>query len=146
MPNAFIYAKAGLPLETAYPYKASDGTCKTFRPTTKTVSWEFVPVDETQIAAYGATNGPVSVAVDASNWSFYTGGIMTGSDICPKQDPNSPNLDHGVIIAGYGTDNGKDYWIIRNSWGTVWGEHGYGRIERGSDYCGVALFACSATF
>jgi len=144
MPNAFKFGhEKGMPTEASYKYTATDGRCHSYTSVAKFTSWEFVPVDETQIAAYVAANTPVSIAVDASNWQFYNGGVMTGSDICPKQDPSQPSLDHGVVIVGYGTDAGQDYWIVRNSWAATWGESGYCRIARGTDFCGIALFACS---
>jgi len=144
MPNAFVYAaKNGMPTEASYPYRAVDGKCHSFTKVATFTSWEFIPVDEAQIAAYLAANTPVSIAVDASNWQFYTGGIMSGADICPKQNPAAPSLDHGVTLIGYGTEAGTDFWIVRNSWAATWGEKGYVRMVRGQDYCGVALFACS---
>jgi len=111
---------------------------------THVTNWEFVAEDEDQMAAYSATNGPLAIAVFASNWPFYTGGIMTSTSICPKENPNSPSLNHGVAIVGYGAEGGVNYWIVRNSWGKTWGEQGYCRIARGSDFCGCSLFACSA--
>jgi len=54
------------------------------------------------------------------------------------------DLDHGVDLVGYGTESGTDYWIVRNSWSASWGEAGYAKILRGSNFCGVALFATSA--
>jgi len=63
---------------------------------------------------------------------MYTGGIM-GPDNC---DPHA--LDHAVFIVGYGHENGKDYWLIKNSWGEDWGENGYFRFERGVNTCGVS--------
>jgi len=145
MPNAWVWAKTkGMPDESSYPYTASDGDCQSFTAVSKPTGWEFIAIDEVQIAAYVATKSPVSIAVDASNWQFYNGGIMSGTDICATQDPSNPNLDHGVVIVGYGTESGTDFWIVRNSWATSWGEDGYVRFVRGSDYCGVALFACSS--
>ena len=142
MPNAFKYIMAkGQPTEAAYPYTARDGSCKTVPSAGKVSNWEFVAEDEVAMAEYVATKGPISIAVDAQRWSFYNGGIMSTTSICPRNDET---LDHGVAIVGYGTENGTPYWIIRNSWNTVWGEKGYGRIVRGKKFCGVQLFACSA--
>lgn len=58
-------------------------------------------------------------------------------------------MDHGVAVVGYGTENGKDYWIVRNSWGPSWGEAGYVRMERNvaakSGLCGIAVEPSYAT-
>jgi len=141
-PNAFKFGMSkGMPTEGAYPYTATDGTCQSFHSVANFTSWEFVSTDETQMAAYVAAKSPISVAVDASNWQFYSGGIIdAGGDVCATQDPNNPSLDHGVTVVGYTAD----YWIVRNSWASSWGENGYVRLQFGQDTCGVALFACSA--
>lgn len=86
MPSAWIYTKAagGQPAEADYPYTARDGTCKSgLRPVTKPNSWEFAAEDESQIASYVVANGPVSIAVDARNWSFYHSGVMSSTSVCP---------------------------------------------------------------
>lgn len=59
-------------------------------------------------------------------------------------------LDHGVVVVGYGTEDGKDYWLVRNSWGTSWGEEGYFRLERNvigrnTGKCGIAMEASYPT-
>jgi cathepsin L len=87
-----------------------------------------------------ATVGPVAVAIDASHESFqfYSQGVYYE----PQCD--STQLDHGVLAVGYGTDDasGQDYWLIKNSWGTVWGDQGYVKIARNRDnHCGVATQA-----
>merc|ERR1712232_510306 len=68
---------------------------------------------------------PVSVAIEADQSAFqlYKSGVLNGQ--C------GAHLDHGVLIVGYGTDSGSDYWIVKNSWGANWGEKGYIRIKRG---------------
>jgi cathepsin L len=70
--------------------------------------------------------GPLAILVAADSWDFYESGIL---DSCPKENID---LDHGVVLVGYGSENGKDYWIIRNSWNSDWGEKGYIRIKRDS--------------
>ena len=78
---------------------------------------------------------PVSVAIEAdkSVFQLYSSGVLDSSSC-------GTSLDHGVLVVGYGTDSslGKDYWKIKNSWGSTWGEEGYIRMVRGSNMCGVA--------
>merc|ERR1740121_3619331 len=72
-----------------------------------------------------ANVGPLSVAVAASSWSFYGGGVFDGCDY----DKNI-EINHAVQLVGYGTDASQgDYWIIRNSWGPNWGENGFMRLK-----------------
>ena len=79
-----------------------------------------------------ATYGPIAVSVDAS-WSGYESGIF-------ESDNFNATIDHAVTLVGYGSEDGKDYWLVRNSWGPVWGEGGYIRLLRhdgSAQYCGV---------
>ncbi len=71
-----------------------------------------------------ATVGPVAIAVDASAWSAYKGGIFNG---CNQANPD---IDHGVVLVGYGEEKGQKYWLVRNSWSPTWGEQGYIRVAR----------------
>lgn len=64
--------------------------------------------------------GPLAISVDASHWSGYSSGIANPCDMNGNID-----IDHAVGLVGYGVDNGKKYWLVRNSWGATWGEHGY---------------------
>jgi C1A family cysteine protease len=82
---------------------------------------------------------PVAVAIEADTRYFqsYSGGVLTSTSC-------GTNLDHGVLIVSYGTENGIDYWNVKNSWGASWGESGYVKIQRSSStndagICGIAL-------
>lgn len=85
-----------------------------------------------------ASHGPMVVAVDATRWDPYAGGVFDGCE-------RDATVNHAVVVIGYGHDDGlgRDYWLIRNSWGTAWGEDGYIRLQRhasdiGEDgYCGI---------
>merc|ERR1712054_528456 len=80
--------------------------------------------DETALKA-AVSKQPVSVAIEADKSAFqlYKGGVLDNKK-CGKQ------LDHGVLVVGYGTDGGKDYWKVKNSWGTSWGKDGYIMLAR----------------
>ena len=139
----------GITTEQAYPYTSGTsgkaGTCQSFTPVTKLSSCSEIPANELQLTLAIAKQ-PVSVAIEADKRSFqmYTSGIYN--------DPNcGTNLDHGVAAVGYGTQNEQDYYIVRNSWGTSWGESGYIRIARNSvststnGICGIAMEASYPT-
>jgi C1A family cysteine protease len=116
--------------ESEYPYKATDGTCKKCTPVGKIDGYIDIP-DETSILPE-LQKGPVSIAVEADQtvFQFYSGGVL--------DDPScGESLDHAVLVVGYGTDQGKDYWIVKNSWGSTWGEKGYIRIVRNKGMCGI---------
>ena len=86
---------------------------------------------ESQLLA-AITLGPVSVTVDADSTQFrnYSSGVITSSDCGTK-------LDHAITAVGYGTENGQSYYLVRNSWGSVWGDKGYLKIGRNGDGYGI---------
>lgn len=80
-------------------------------------------------------NGPVSVAIDASHrtFSFYSNGVYYDKQCGNKEE----NLDHAVLAVGFGTINGNDYWLIKNSWSNMWGNDGYVLMSAKDNNCGV---------
>jgi len=139
MPNAFTYAiREGMMTQKDYPYKGKDQTCK--YDATKVAyhfsAWQWVDKNEDAMVAALNQLGPLSVAVDATYWSYYSGTIYDSS--C-----STTTMNHGVALVGYGKEGTKDYWIIRNSWGTSWGIKGYMHLIRGKNKCGVNNFVCS---
>ena len=81
--------------------------------------------------------GPISVAMDASHRSFqsYKSGIYHESQC------SSMKLDHGVLVVGYGNEGGTDYWLVKNSWGKIWGMKGYFMIQQAENMCGICTQA-----
>jgi cathepsin L len=135
----YIISNKGITTEAAYPYTAADGSCKKGQTVAATLS-SFVDVAQgSEADLLKAVNvGPVSIAIEADQqcFQFYSGGVLSDPS-CGQQ------LDHGVLVVGYGTDSAtnQDYWIIKNSWGASWGESGYIRLIRGKNECGVAQMA-----
>ncbi|CAL5375128.1 unnamed protein product [Camellia sinensis] len=139
----FIKQKGGITTEENYPYNAADRTCDVSKENYPVVSidgHENVPANDEDALMKAAANQPISVAIDTggSDFQFYSEGVFTGG--CGTE------LDHGVAIVGYGTTlDGTKYWIVKNSWGTEWGEKGYIRMQRAiSDkegLCGIAMEA-----
>jgi len=138
-PLAFNYTEtAGMTTEASYPYKGATGTCDTSKISAVVGSnsgYVELPTNNyTDLINAVATKGPVAISVAAGGfgWQIYGGGIMSGS--------KDFDMDHAVQLVGYGTDGSKDYWLVRNSWGASWGDHGYIRLQRfgeGKEPCGV---------
>eukprot|EP01038_Epipyxis_sp_PR26KG_P006727 gene6727-9220_t len=81
-----------------------------------------------------ASVGPVAISVDASSWGAYESGVFSG---CNQA---SPDIDHAVVLVGYGQENGQKYWLVRNSWSPAWGEKGYiklARTDADEEVCGT---------
>ncbi|XP_064624075.1 procathepsin L-like [Lineus longissimus] len=143
MPLAFKYVKdvGGLDTEACYPYTARDGTCHAKRSCigAKCTGVQLLPPgDERALKTAVASVGPVSVAIDAAQPSFqqYSHGVYNEPNCSPTK------LDHGVLVVGYGTDQGNDYWLVKNSWGPMWGLGGYIKMSRNKgDQCGIASSA-----
>ncbi|XP_060524201.1 cathepsin L [Cylas formicarius] len=144
MDNAFKYIKdnKGIDTEVTYPYLGEDEKCH-YNPKDKGATDRgYVDIDsgdEQKLKAAVATIGPISVAIDASHEAFqlYSDGVYSDPEC------SSEELDHGVLVVGYGTDkNGQDYWLVKNSWGPTWGNEGYIKMARNKDnMCGIATQA-----
>lgn len=106
-------------------------------PDTKPLRGTDVPsMDEERMKAALYQLGPLSALIDGRVMFHYQSGII---DLGPE-DCSQTFENHVVQIVGFGTEDGVDYWKIRNSHGTDWGEDGYMRFKRGSNVCGVANF------
>jgi len=140
MDYGFEYLKKlgakGDSLESSYKYKAKDGRCKAAQGTPSNIQvtgyTDVQSGNENALKNAVGTVGPVSIAIEADQrgFQFYSNGVFSGK--CGQQ------LDHGVLVVGYGTDNGVDFWKVKNSWGATWGEEGYIRIAFGKNLCGIS--------
>lgn len=130
----YITASSGLYEEFQYSYKSYDGTnyqCDESTvagiTTPKALIDGYVKLPENNYTALMnaiATVGPIAISVDASTWHAYEGGVYQG---CNQVNPD---IDHAVVLVGYGEEDGNPYWLVRNSWSPSYGEKGYIKIAR----------------
>jgi len=130
--QAATYAKRGLMLDADYPYTARAGTCRYVASKTKvstsTTGEISGNVNSMKDAVYN--NGAIVVLLNADKMQVYSSGIMDASN-CPARTA------HAVVVVGWGVSGSTEYWIVRNSWGSYWGENGYCRIVTGKNACGI---------
>ncbi|XP_078150063.1 senescence-specific cysteine protease SAG39-like [Carex rostrata] len=141
----FVIRNGGLTTESNYPYTKKQGLCNSKRMSASAATISgYQMVQNSEAALLNAVaNQPVSVALEGSgkDFQFYKGGLFTG--YCGNK------LDHAVAVVGYGSSAGTNYWLVKNSWGSDWGEAGYMQMQRdiGSDggLCGITLYASYPT-
>merc|ERR1712151_821976 len=116
------------------PYTAKDGSCKQSScdiviPANGVTGYKDVRGESALASA--VEQQPVSVAIEADQQGFqlYSSGVFSGA--CGTQ------LDHGVLAVGFGTESGKAYWKVKNSWGSSWGDAGYILMQKGVNQCGI---------
>jgi KDEL-tailed cysteine endopeptidase len=142
MDDAFEYVREhGICTETQEPYIAKTETCVTCDSHITFNTCVDITSSNQLLLKEAVSRNPVSIGIqaDSSTFRYYTGGIITDKNCGTK-------LNHGVLVVGYGEEKGQKYWLVKNSWGTDWGEDGYVRIARNDSsndvgVCGIALQA-----
>ncbi|CAA7022747.1 unnamed protein product [Microthlaspi erraticum] len=138
----FVVKNHGIDTEKDYPYQERDGTCKKDKLKRHVVtidSYTDVKSNNEKALLEAVAAQPVSVGICGSERAFqlYSKGIFSG--------PCSTSLDHAVLIVGYGSQNGVDYWILKNSWGKRWGMDGFMHMQRNTGnsegVCGINMLA-----
>jgi cysteine peptidase B len=134
----YITSVGGLESDDEYPYESYYGdteTCDADSSDAKVTVTGYTLVDsENEMIDYVTTTGPLSACVDASDWASYHKGVVS---VC------GVDIDHCIQITGINTDGG--YWIVRNSWGTDWGDNGFIYLKSGSDTCGISYIPTYTT-
>ncbi|XP_062301717.1 procathepsin L-like [Osmerus eperlanus] len=141
----YVISNRGIDSESFYPYEHKDGQCRYSTQGKAGVCFGFHILPQgmegaLQVAV--ATVGPVAVGINAMLPSFhhYRGGLYNDPACSPKI------TNHAVLVVGYGSDKGQDFWLVKNSWGTGWGEKGFIRIGRNQgNLCGISNFAIYPT-
>jgi cathepsin L len=142
MDNAFAYAiDNGMCTEDEDPYVAKRESCQDCDKKVVMIGCMDVESGNQQALKAAVARGPVSVAIEADTktFQFYSSGVINSTEC-------GTTLDHGVLVVGYGEENGIPYWLVKNSWGSNWGDNGYVKIARSDSendngVCGIAMQA-----
>ena len=144
----WIVRNGGVAAEADYPYVSGSGShhaCETGHKSVANITKYYQvsggtpsgPTNESNIVEQLVKAGPITTSIDSTPMQDYASGIDNPHNCQAKWN----SLDHAVLFVGFGTENGVDYWVIKNSWAKDWGEEGYYRIVRGENKCGIALDA-----
>ncbi|CAF0785378.1 unnamed protein product [Brachionus calyciflorus] len=145
----------GLVDENCNPYKGIDGKCHTdpkcfrhYATKYRYIGGFYGACNEALMRISLVKNGPIAVSFEVyPDFRFYESGIYHHTGLEDKLNFRFDPFEitnHVVVIVGYGSENGQDYWIVKNSWGTGWGEKGFFRIRRGNDECSIESIAMEA--
>lgn len=144
----YVIKTGGLVAESEYRYTSGNGNrghCNKKKTKSSEIaasisSWSKISSSakgEAAIETALLKSGPITIGIDAGPMQDYTSGIDNPSNCGSGRF----DLDHAVLIVGFGEEEGKKYWTIKNSWNTDWGEDGYYRIVKGVNKCGLAMDA-----
>ncbi|EDV90462.1 procathepsin L [Drosophila grimshawi] len=132
----FVQEQNGIAKGDSYPYLDKKDTCKYKSNISGAQITGFAaiePKDEATMKTVVATQGPLACSVNGlESLLLYKHGIYDDKEC------NNGEVNHSVLVVGYGSEKGKDFWIVKNSWDKAWGEEGYFRLPRGSNFCGIA--------
>jgi len=136
---SWVINNGGICSEDSYPYTAVGGYCKSCSVASTIRTYSDVSSNNSGALEDASCKGPVSIAIEADSvaFQFYSSGILTGR--C------GTNLDHGVLLVGHGSEGGSNYWKVKNSWGSAWGDRGYVRLckdcnaNNGAGQCGLLV-------
>jgi len=131
----YVINQGGLDTYASYPYQGVQQGCR-YNPSNvgaKISGWGFITQDhdEQVMHNYLFNSAPMSICVCASQWQYYSGGVVMGSQCCTQ-------IDHCVQITGFWDISGVDAWAVRNEWGASWGENGYIYLQYGTNTCSLA--------
>ena len=136
----YIMYNGGLASEADYPYFAEDRNCTVeasmYEIDVVTGAVNITADDEVELKDAVYNYGPTSVCFEVvDDFSDYTSGVYSSTTCGNTQQ----DVNHAVLAVGYGNENGMDYWLVKNSWGTSWGDEGFFKIQRGVNMCGIAM-------